>query len=73
VIDGRQNAHSIGITLPELGELMLSHGASDALNLDGGGSSTLIFLSEGGQVTNRPSDGKFRGVGNHLGIQLRDP
>ncbi len=41
------------MTLPEAARLMRSLGARDALNLDGGGSSTMTVR---GEVVNRPSD-----------------
>jgi len=41
VVDGRQ-AQSRGMTQRELAELMLNLGAHYALNLDGGGSSTMV-------------------------------
>jgi len=41
------------MTLPELAALLFRLGATDALNLDGGGSSTLVV---GGRVVNSPSD-----------------
>lgn len=53
VVDGRQEPRSAGMTLPELAELMASLGADHALNLDGGGSSTMLLR---GRVANRPSD-----------------
>ncbi|MEX2272337.1 MAG: phosphodiester glycosidase family protein [Vicinamibacterales bacterium] len=53
VIDGRQPAHSVGMSLPELTELSRRIGLVDALNLDGGGSSTMVVK---GSVVNRPSD-----------------
>ncbi len=52
-VDGRQEGYSVGMTLPELAQLMLELGAYQALNLDGGGSTTLVV---DGQVVNRPSD-----------------
>lgn len=52
-IDGRQPTHSIGMNLNELAELLLELGAIDAMNLDGGGSTTM-FLD--GKVMNKPSD-----------------
>jgi hypothetical protein len=52
-VDGRQPGWSVGMTLPEAARLMLSLGARDALNLDGGGSSTMTVR---GEVVNRPSD-----------------
>jgi hypothetical protein len=53
VVDGRQAPHSTGMTLPELTALLESLGATDALNLDGGGSSVMVV---GGMALNRPSD-----------------
>lgn len=65
VVDGRRTGAS-GMTCPELAALMAEFGAFDAVNMDGGGSSTMVV---GGTVVNRPSDGSQRTVGNHLGIQ----
>lgn len=70
VIDGRQPDWSVGITLPELAEIFIRHGATDAINLDGGGSTSLIYRKDEHTLTNRPSDGDFRPVANHLGIRL---
>jgi hypothetical protein len=53
VVDGRRPEFSVGMTLAELAELMVSLGCRQALNLDGGGSSTFFLY---GQVVNRPSD-----------------
>lgn len=58
VVDGRQ-PFSAGANLEELARLMISLGCRDAINLDGGGSST-FFL--GGRVLNSPSDGLERKV-----------
>jgi hypothetical protein len=52
-VDGRRPGYSVGVSLPEAARLMKSLGARDALNLDGGGSTTMVF---GGRVVNRPSD-----------------
>jgi large repetitive protein len=54
VVDGRRPEYSDGMTLAELADLMRELGARDALNLDGGGSTTLVL---GGRVVNRPTDG----------------
>jgi len=63
-VDGRRPGWSVGMTLPEAARLMRSLGASDALNLDGGGSTTMTIR---GQVVNRPSDpGGERPVGDGL-------
>lgn len=70
VVDGRQAPWSDGMSLPELADLFVSLGASEALNLDGGGSSTMTL---GGRVANRPSDlSGERRVGNSLWV-VRDP
>jgi hypothetical protein len=55
-VDGRTDAGA-GMTLPELAEWMLGLGAEEALNLDGGGSTTLWVAAEPfGGVVNYPSD-----------------
>ena len=51
-VDGRSEA-SGGIGLQNLAEILLEVGATDAMNLDGGGSTTM-FLS--GKIVNHPSD-----------------
>ena len=57
VIDGRQPGFSEGARTHELGELLRQLGAADGINLDGGGTSTMV-LSDGGdgrfEVVNRP-------------------
>ena len=63
VVDGRQEGYSVGMTLEELTDLLLELGAVDALNLDGGGSTTLV-TTEG--IVNRPSDAEERPVANVL-------
>jgi exopolysaccharide biosynthesis protein len=73
VVDGRQFLYSQGATLSELAEIMLFYGADTAMNLDGGGSSTLVAeRGLGIKVLNSPIDrnipGWERAVGNHLGI-----
>jgi hypothetical protein len=68
VIDGRQPLHSIGVTLWETARIMRELGAVDALNLDGGGSSTMVVLN---RVINAPSDGRERPVGNALVVRVK--
>jgi len=53
VVDGRQPAHSLGMTLPELAMALRRLGAVEAMNLDGGGSSALVV---NGRVVTQPSD-----------------
>lgn len=68
VVDGRQDG-SVGAGLDDLANLMRDLGAWDAVNLDGGGSSTLYVRNEGG-VQNRPSDGRERTVCCHMGLRV---
>jgi hypothetical protein len=65
VVDGRRTG-AAGMTCGELAAVMKGLGAYHALNLDGGGSSTMYVAGQG--VVNRPSDGTERTVGNHLAI-----
>jgi hypothetical protein len=76
VVDGRSPGHSVGMTLAELADTMINLGVDDAVNLDGGGSTAFVFDpaaagATGERVTNKPSDGKFRPVANHLGVRVR--
>ena len=54
VVDGRFEGRAVGMTIAELTELSRLLGLTDALNLDGGGSSTLWARPAG--VLNHPSD-----------------
>ncbi len=70
VVDGRQPPFSDGMTLPELADLFEALGATEAINLDGGGSSVMVV---GGTAMNRPSDlAGERPVVNALAL-LRSP
>jgi len=72
VVDGRQPDYSEGITLVELANGILELGAYMALNLDGGGSTTLV-VADGlsPHILNSPIDAEVpmreRAVANHLG------
>ena len=52
-VDGRQPGVSAGMSLPEFARLLLEFDASEAINLDGGGSTTMVV---NGKVVNTPSD-----------------
>ena len=52
-VDGRDPGWSVGMSLAELSDLLLELGAVDAVNLDGGGSTTMVVR---GETVNRPSD-----------------
>ncbi len=74
-VDGRQK-ESIGMTLNEAAQYMKELGAYNALNLDGGGSTTMVSrpLAENSlAVVNTPSDGGLRGVTTALGIVSTAP
>lgn len=65
VVDGRASGKAAGMTIAELTELALQLGLTDALNLDGGGSSTLWALPAG--VINHPCDnGQFDNEGQRI-------
>lgn len=74
VVDGRQR-FSRGATLVELARMMRRLGAEAALNLDGGGSSTLVAHNRKGQrkVLNSPSDGSQRSIADALGVHYTRP
>lgn len=72
VIDGRQEGWSVGVTLPELAELLLERGAWDAVNLDGGGSSALLWRDGQRIESNQPSDGDYRPVAVSLGVRVAE-
>ena len=65
VVDGRSTGYAEGMSIAELTQLACSLGLTDALNLDGGGSSTLWVLPAG--VINHPSDnGCFDNLGQRI-------
>ncbi len=65
VVDGRQSA-SVGVSLPELAQIMIDLGATEAINLDGGGSSQMAI---GDSLINRPQGGSFeRSVATFLAV-----
>jgi exopolysaccharide biosynthesis protein len=59
VVDGRQPRYSLGLSMVGFARLMKKLGAVEALNLDGGGASTMVVKDK---VVNRPSDGHLRHV-----------
>ena len=66
VVDGRQTGVSVGVPSKDLAAIMLNLGCTEALNFDGGGSSTLYVKELG--VVNTPSEGSLRAVKNGLFI-----
>ncbi len=74
VVDGRRFHYSNGMSYEELGQCLKALGAYDAINLDGGGSSTYFqrstpdFATDRFKLRNWPSDngGAERAVANGL-------
>ena len=69
-VDGRQ-VSSIGMTQTELAEFLKEKGVYNAINLDGGGSTTMVARNLGEAViktVNSPSGGSLRMVTNAIGI-----
>ncbi len=66
-VDGR-SSKSRGMTLAELAETMQSFGCVGALNLDGGGSTTVLVRENDGAmiVANEPTDGYTRSISNGI-------
>ena len=52
-VDGRQPGESIGMSLNMLADLLIEFGALEAINLDGGGSTTMVIRNK---LVNKPSD-----------------
>ena len=70
-VDGRQPGYSMGMTLRELATMMRALGATDAINLDGGGSTAMALRNGlgGAVVANHPSDKEGeRAVANALAV-----
>ncbi len=68
-LDGRQQGHSFGARIQTLADRLLELGCVDAINLDGGGSTTLSGIFPGHNdltLINSPSDGSVRGVASFL-------
>lgn len=75
MVDGRQAPYSVGMTMAEVGAAMETLGCVQAVNLDGGGSSTFATQREGDPENSttagltlrcRPSDGYERKVSNTI-------
>lgn len=62
-VDGRQPGYSVGMSPLRFAKLFRSLGAIHAVNLDGGGSTTMVVNDK---IVNRPSDGYERGVSSAL-------
>jgi Phosphodiester glycosidase len=75
--DGKQRLYSEGLKIKEITEISRKLGADTALNLDGGGSTTLAIASpSGAELLNAPIQNKIpmqeRPISNHLGFYARE-
>ena len=77
-VDGRSPGNAVGVNIPELTHLIKVLGGTDAINLDGGGSTTLwMSKDDEGRVLNCPSDNKLfdhegeRSVSNAFFVRKR--
>lgn len=77
LVDGKQPAYSEGLTLEEATKLLVKQGAQTGIQLDGGGSATLVRQDAPGHflVVNTPTNFRLAGwervVATHLGIHAR--
>ncbi len=70
-VDGPGGTGAGGVTLPKLAQMMVEQGAQTAVNLDGGGSTTMVARGLGeplATVRNVPSDGQERLDPNGVGV-----
>jgi exopolysaccharide biosynthesis protein len=75
-LDGRRAGVSVGMTGIELAAELQRLGCWDAINLDGGGSTTLLMrdpATDELKLLNQPSDNRERPVSNALGVTVRRP
>ena len=73
VVDGKRPGYSVGVTLDEAAEYLQSLGATDAVALDGGGSSTMVANDGSGVrmlnlTRNQAIPNRERPIANHLGL-----
>jgi exopolysaccharide biosynthesis protein len=76
LVDGKQPTYSEGITLEAIAQIALQLGADSAINLDGGGSTTLVAeIDRKPTVLNAPIHTKIpmreRVIANHLGFRAQ--
>lgn len=66
-MDGRQSGYSVGATMKMVGQRLLELGCTDAVILDGGGSTTMVSTypdRDSLNLINKPSEGTQRTVTN---------
>ena len=76
VIDGRKPGIAVGMSYDELATELIRLGCTEALNLDGGGSSVMAVrdpMQGEFKILNEPTDGRERAVANVLGVSVDAP
>ena len=73
VVDGKRPGYSVGVTFDEAAEYLASRGVTDAVALDGGGSSTMVVDDGSGvrmlnATRNQAIPDRERPIANHLGL-----
>lgn len=70
VVDGRQATHSMGMTFDQMAAVMGSLSTQEAVNLDGGGSTTMVLKNSSNifEIKNKYSDASPRAVANGLAV-----
>ena len=74
-VDGRQPGYSEGATCVDLADILLGEGCTDAVNMDGGGSTSLVIWDRKNsrpKMLNSQGNGYMRKVGFNLGITFPD-
>jgi len=74
-VDGRQPGYSEGASFADLADILLGEGCADAVNMDGGGSTSLVVWDRENsrpKMLNRQGNGYMRKVGLNLGITFSD-
>lgn len=75
VIDGRQSGYSYGVKMETLAKRLKELGCVDAINLDGGGSTSLLGVYPGNnesEVINSPSGSNLRNCANYLFLRSNE-
>ena len=76
VVDGRRPGYSVGATLEEMAKIMKKHGCHSAINMDGGGSSIMMYRRDQKEklhTFNRPSSGEPRPIPVMIGVRRKKP
>lgn len=74
-VDGRQPGYSEGASFADLADILLGEGCTDAVNMDGGGSTSLVIWDRKNsrpKMLNSHGNGYMRKVGFNLGITFPD-